>query len=231
LSAGLPRGDGEHVVLGDDVRLPAPSGHLEQVPLVPAAADVMDQMAQRDRGAEVRHLGHVWPDVVVPGDLPLVHEQLDGHRREVLRNRRDVEHRGRRDRDAVLEVGHAVPLLVDRRAVPHDGQGAPGRGGPDHVGEHRVDACLGCLGSCRRRREGEPEEQGKRACRARTERHWVSLWCPSGVRAVTAAGACNRRGCAGVGPHPGCARRTGPGTSPRPCACPPRRAGSRSRSP
>ena len=54
----------EDVILGLDV-VGAPAGQPEQVPLVPQPAGVVEQVADRDRRAEVGHLGNVLADVVI----------------------------------------------------------------------------------------------------------------------------------------------------------------------
>ena len=53
-------------------------------------------------------------------------EEERGHRAELLRDRRDVEDGGGRDRDAVIEVREAVPGAVDDLALEEDSDGGAG---------------------------------------------------------------------------------------------------------
>ncbi len=122
----LPSYQGENVALGDHIIHP-PAGQSQQVPLVPQPAGVMDQVAQRDRLPEVRHFGHMPPNVIVERELALLGQQEDRHRSELLGDGSDVEDRGWADRDLVLEIGQAIAATIDHLTVPYHRQRAAGR--------------------------------------------------------------------------------------------------------
>ena len=117
-----------------------PSGQPERPGPVAHPAGVMQQLIYRDGRADVGHLGDVAADVVAEAHLPLAAQHRDRHAGKLLRDRSDVEDRRRRDGDAMLEVGHPVPLGEDHAPVAHDGDREPGRVCPVECGEERVDA-------------------------------------------------------------------------------------------
>jgi len=98
--------------------------------LIAHAAGVVHHLAQRDGDAEVLQFGNVLVDVVVDGELSLLLKQQDGRGGELLGHGGDVEDGFRSDGDVVIEVRHAVAVLVDDLAVFVDAEGAAGRVGP-----------------------------------------------------------------------------------------------------
>ena len=115
----LPAGEAENVVVGNDVVHP-PAGERQQAPLIAQAARVQQQVSDGNRLAEVVHLGQMLADVIVERQLAVLLQQQNGKRRELLRDRRDVKNGVGLDRAALLEIGHAVGLLVNQFPVAHD---------------------------------------------------------------------------------------------------------------
>ena len=85
---------------------------------------MVNQLPDRDRLAEVVKLGKVLADLVVQREFALLGQPDDGVRRELLAHRADVKDRARRDRDVVLEVGHAVAFGIEDAAASHHGDRA-----------------------------------------------------------------------------------------------------------
>ena len=115
--------------------LHARQGH--QVRPVADAAGVVDQVAGRDDGAELRQPGHVGARVRVQVQAAFGFEQQGGHRAELLGHRGDVEHGSGRDGDAVVQVRQAVAGPVHHLALEDDAhRGA--RSVPVQIGEQGV---------------------------------------------------------------------------------------------
>src|SRR4051812_47840296 len=89
----------------------------EQAPLVAQAAGVREQVADGDALAEVGYLGEVFPDVVVERQLAVLRQQDERRRGELFGDRTALEHRLLGDRRAILEVGHAIAVRVERLAI------------------------------------------------------------------------------------------------------------------
>jgi hypothetical protein len=145
VDALLPRDDVERVLLRGPVLLLHPRElHRDQV--VPQAARVVEEMADRDRLsghlAVVRNLRQPLADVVVERELALARQELDREGRELLGGRADVEDGLGGVRDAELEVRHAVAARVDDPAVAVDAERAARRVASVVFGEDRVDLRL-----------------------------------------------------------------------------------------
>ena len=85
------------------------------------------------------------PQNVVERELPLLLQHEDGHRGELLRDRPDIEHRSRRECNAVLEARHSVATCVQDLPVLVDTERAAWRVGAvealeDAVGGQRASA-------------------------------------------------------------------------------------------
>jgi hypothetical protein len=119
----LPCDHGEYVAVAEDAirRVPRESAQCE---VVAQTARMMDEVTDGDALAVVGHLGDVFPDIVVERDLPILRQEGNGHRRELLRIRPDVEDRSRSDRNVVLQVGHTVSARIGDLAIANHGQGA-----------------------------------------------------------------------------------------------------------
>src|SRR3954468_21663277 len=90
----------------------------EQAPLVAESAGMREQVADRDRpAAEVGDFREVLPNVIVERELPVLREEDDRARRELLGARAALEHGGVRVGHAVLEVRRAIALRVERLSV------------------------------------------------------------------------------------------------------------------
>jgi hypothetical protein len=154
---GLLARDGGQGVVVHRVVLEVHASHDHQVDVVPHAACVVEEVADRDRRAVVRQLRQELVDVVVQGELPVVHQQENARSRELLRGRADVEHRPLGiDGHPVLHVRQPVALLVDDAAVLDDAHGAAGRARLGILGEDGVDVFGEILGiSGRGRSTGE----------------------------------------------------------------------------
>lgn len=155
-----------HDVLFGDHVLHAPSGHGQQVPLVAQPAGVVEQLANPDDMTEVRQFRQVAAHVVVQRQLSVLGEQQYRKRRELLRQRRDMEGRGRRDRTVLLDIGHAEPAPVDDLAVLDHLHGCARRVGPVPsreqgvyllllAGERRLCICRQASGQRKHRKQRE----------------------------------------------------------------------------
>ncbi len=121
----MPVGEVEDV--GEGLRIiVAPAGQTEQSILVAKPAGVMDALADGERRERVGQLGHVLANCVVERELTFVGEQADRERGELLRHRRDVKDRVRRDLDPVVEVRHAVAALMDHLTAQQHGDRCAG---------------------------------------------------------------------------------------------------------
>ena len=78
----------------------------------------MDQVADGDRRAVIRHLGDVLPNVIVEREPALEGEERDARGGELLRVGADVVHHRGGVRNVVVQVRHPVPVLIDEAAVP-----------------------------------------------------------------------------------------------------------------
>ena len=136
----LTRHHVEHVALGDTVFVEAAAREVQEVPLVAQSARMREKMPDRDRVAVIPDFREIFPNVVIERQLAVANEEHGGHRRELLRHTGDVENRARADGDAVLEVRHAVALLVDDAAAARDAERTAGRIGPIPLGEDTVDS-------------------------------------------------------------------------------------------
>ena len=123
----LAHDHGHDVVVGDEVLRIAPAGQPEQRPLIAKSAGVVQQVTEGDALAEIGQFGNVFVDIVVEGELPLLRKQKDGGGRELLGHGGDVEDGRRGDGDVIVQVGHAVAVLVDDLTILVDAQGAARR--------------------------------------------------------------------------------------------------------
>jgi hypothetical protein len=117
----------------------APAGQAQQGPLVAQAAGVLDQLAYRDRCAEVLQLGQILADVVIEAKLAVLREQVDREGGELLRDRGNVERGGNLVRRRAFDISHAVSRAADDLAVLYDGQHRARRGRPIPCREQSVD--------------------------------------------------------------------------------------------
>jgi hypothetical protein len=137
----LPRHQPQDVVLPHHV-VRAPAGEAQQVPQVAQPAGVVQQVADGDRRAEVRHFGDVPADVVVQREPALPLQDQHGHGGELLGDGADVERRLRRHRNPVLQIRGTVAARVQHAAVAHHADGAAGGVGEHRARKERVDARL-----------------------------------------------------------------------------------------
>src|SRR6185295_7197838 len=107
----LPGNEIEDVSFGDHIVF-APTGQLEQRPLIAKPAGMMNQMANGDPFAEVGHFGDVLAHIVIERELALIGKQYDGYRGEFLGYRRDMKDGRRRDWYAVFQIGHTITAFV-----------------------------------------------------------------------------------------------------------------------
>ena len=143
LRAGL---EVRRLLPGEDVECVPVIGHrlfpdaapLQEIDVVAEPAGVMQQVADRDRPEIARDFGEILLDLVVERQLPVLCQEHDGHRGELLGDRADVEHRPGRDRHAELDAGEPVSSGVGEPPVLHDAQGAARRSGGGERGEDRV---------------------------------------------------------------------------------------------
>jgi len=133
--------EGRHVehVLGSDEVVVSPAGQPEEGPLVAQAAGVVDELANRDRYAEVGHLRDVLADIVVQPEPGFGVQEQGAESGELLGDRGEVEDRARGDRDVLLQVGHAVTPAVDDLAILNDRQRRSRRVRPIPGREELVD--------------------------------------------------------------------------------------------
>ena len=99
----------------------------------------MDEVIDRDRLPEIRHVRQMLVDVVVERELSLLNEHRHGQARELFGHRGDIKQRLRRDRDAMLKIRAAVTVLIDDRAVLDDHDGRAWRIGPIPLGKELVN--------------------------------------------------------------------------------------------
>ncbi len=116
-----------------------PAGEGEQAEVVAQAAGVVQQMAERDRPAEVRHLRHVRSHVVVERDDARVGEERDGRGGELFGDRGEIEDRVGGDRRARVEVGEAVAAGEDNLALVNERGGAARRSAGRQLRQQPVD--------------------------------------------------------------------------------------------
>src|SRR6266511_5100730 len=128
----------QDILLRFFVHVPPPRETQER-PLVAQSARMVEEVPQGDLPRAVGQSVHVTRDEVVEGKLAGLLEHEHGRGRELLGERGDVEHRVRRDRRTVLEVGHSVFIGVDDLAVLHDPHRVTGQFLPRRDIEELVD--------------------------------------------------------------------------------------------
>jgi len=133
----LPRDDAEDDLVVEGLVV-APARDVEERVVVAEAARVVQKMADVQTRAVVGQLRQPFPHVVVDRQLSFRCRQRDGERRELLRQRADVEHARRCDRHVVLEVGDAVAALVRDAAVAIDSHRTACGAGIGDVGKDGV---------------------------------------------------------------------------------------------
>src|SRR5256885_16185571 len=89
--------------------------------------------------AAIGECRNVLPDVVVHGELALLHQKKNACVRNLLRGRADVENGLRRYWDVFFNIGEAVALGIKDFAVAKDAQSAPGRSRAGQVRKDFVD--------------------------------------------------------------------------------------------
>jgi hypothetical protein len=75
---------GHDVVIGDQILRHSPARQLQQRPLIPKAAGVMEQMAESDHPTEIGQLGDVFVHIIVKGKLSSLRQQEDGGSAELF---------------------------------------------------------------------------------------------------------------------------------------------------
>jgi hypothetical protein len=85
-----------------------PAGNVFHLAPVAQAARVIEQMPHRDGTLIGGNLWKVFADVVVERDLPAFDQQQDRGRGELFADRSSFENRGRRVRDGMFQIRHAV---------------------------------------------------------------------------------------------------------------------------
>src|SRR5258708_2792819 len=88
---------------------------------------MMNQVTDCDRLAVRGQLRQVLVDVIIQAERAFLREQGNGHRCELLGERANIESRGWRYGDLVLQIGHAVAARMDDLSISDNRQGAAGR--------------------------------------------------------------------------------------------------------
>ena len=114
IEGGLPRHQLDDVLMTDR-RVEVSTTQRHQVEVVANPARMMQEVPDGDRLSVVGQLGQVHPDVIVQRERTVEAEQHDTRSRELLRDRTDIEHRLRCDRQVVVEIRDAVALCVEDR--------------------------------------------------------------------------------------------------------------------
>ncbi len=147
LQLGLTLHDADDVVAVDVVLGEKQARHRKHREIVAVAARVREQVAERDRFAEVGKLGDVLADIVIERESALIRQQRDGEGGELLRGRRDVGRRVDGEGDAVGEARHAIGPLKHDLAMREDADSDAGGIVSIERGEELVDGTLGRRGS------------------------------------------------------------------------------------
>src|SRR5580765_1772605 len=87
----LHREHGQYVFVCNQVLRISPSSQLQEAPLVAKSARVVDEMADGDRGSEIRQLGNVFAYIIIQRQLSLLSKQKNGCRRKLFRHAGNVE--------------------------------------------------------------------------------------------------------------------------------------------
>src|SRR6185437_8742760 len=111
---------------------------------VAQAARVVNEFADGDRRAIDGELRDVPADVVIEPNLALMCEHEDGHSRELLGDRGEVERRVRRNGHAEIQIGEAIALLVNRPQISRDTERTTGPRGAELRKQRVNPACGHC---------------------------------------------------------------------------------------
>jgi len=99
----------------------------DHLKIVTDSAGVMNEVADGDGRAIIRHLGNVFADIVIQRELPFLRQQGNTHGHKLFRGGANVEHRAGRYRHIELQVGHTISLFINDFAVLNYGQSTTGR--------------------------------------------------------------------------------------------------------
>ena len=94
----------------------APSGQVEQAPLVSQTAGMPNDLLNCDVVADLEPREEI-AEPVAQGEMALRLQQANRHGRELFGYGRNVKDRVRGDRNPLLQIGKAKPLLEDRFTV------------------------------------------------------------------------------------------------------------------
>ena len=189
----LARDDVQHVLIVGGAAVARPALDRGDRTPVAQAAGVVQQVADRDRGAVIGHFRHDLADVIVQRQLAGMGQHQGRGGGELLGVRSGLEDAVRGEGDAQFQAGHAIGAGGDRLAIARDGDGAaggclavPARKQRVETGERRGISRgragrlrHGGSGQCRSHADERPRERGpngrhiyfplvrpKRSCRA-----------------------------------------------------------------